>query len=240
MVNLCYNQEKGFYCTYGYTTKDFLCSSHEKKGFDSKTMKVEEKGIEIEIKSNFDFKNLSYLFAKIKLNGKYLLNFDVDMLHVVGFNHPTFFHVRPVVAEWETLFNKVATICNNSLLVNSDTIRDYFSELNKMIESRDIEIYDIVKGSIVNTLEGPLPVLYQTSRLIVTLIEVMDSTIYNFPYVNSLLLETCKHFLRRFKLEYNCLNLDEKKSNEVITRLFKIHEYMNQQNCSVDFVTSLL
>ncbi|MBO4333578.1 MAG: hypothetical protein J5875_10505 [Paludibacteraceae bacterium] len=237
---LCYNSTKGFYCSKdSCITNDILCCSHEKKGFDKQTAKVEEKGIEIDVHSNFGFGSKSYLYAEIQLNGKSLFNFeDLNMLHAPNGFNPKHFYVRPVDNEWETLFKKVANNCNNSLLINSGTIRDYFFELNRMIDSQEVEIYEFVREK-VSVWNGSLLVLSLVSRQLTIIIENLEDTVYNFAYVNTLLVDTCKHFLQRFKLEYNSLNLDDERAKRIVASLLKIHQYMSRQN-DVDFITSLM
>ena len=237
--HLCYNPTRGFYCS-SYISNDVLCSSHDKTGFNIQKAKVDSTGIEIIINSNFGFGGKSHLYAQIQLNGRFLFNFeDLNLLHVVNVFDPLRFYVRPVETEWDTLFTKVANICNNSLLINTDSIRTYFSELNKLIDASEIEIFNLVSGK-VDKWEGSLLVLLHSSRQIKSIIEAMESTIYNYEFVNNQLLETCKRFLIRFKLDFKSLSFEDERSKQIVNNLFTIYEYMNQQKCAVDFITSLM
>lgn len=236
---LCYNPTKGFYCS-GVYSDDVLCCSHDKKGFKTQKAKVERRGIEILVSSNFGYGGNSYLCAQIQLNGRYLFNFeDIDMLHALNGFDPLCFFVRPVETEWYSLFNRVANICNNSLLTRTDIIENYFSELSRMVEASKIELFDYLKG-YTTFWDKPLLIILLTSRQITGIIKAMDLTVYDYEFINNLLLGVCKQFLRRFNSEYNVMDLDDKRVKQIADNLYYIHGYMRQNDCAVDFIKSIM
>lgn len=237
---LCYNKEqKRLYIGSEYSN-DSLFVKHDKKGYKINKIEVPNEPIEIIIKSNLHYQGASYLYARIKIRGKYLLNFkDTHALYCLNENDLNMFSVS--AGNWQELFDIIVKNCNNFFMNESD-IERYLSELESMIQRETISIYRNKTDQNPNSWKEGLLVLLHSVDVLSNIIENKDESIlFDNKFFEDRLLKTCKIFLKRFSECYESFERKEKDTriNRLSKKLITVCEYIDKCGKPLEYVDLL-
>lgn len=237
---LCYNKEtKQFYVGY-VGSSDSLFAEYDNKGYKTTKIEVQNEPIEIIISSNLNYQGASYLYAKIKIRGKYLLNFkDTHALYCINKSGLTIFSVS--AGDWQELFDIIVKNCNTPFISESD-IERYLSEVENMIQSESISVYRNKTAQTSNLWKGVLLVLLHSMDVLSNIIENKDESIlFDNKFFEDRLLKTCKIFLKKFSECYESFERKEKDTriNRLSKKLITVCEYIDKYGKPLEYVDLL-
>lgn len=242
MNSLCYNKEKK--CLYKGVSDsdDILFSEHAKKGYKLYKIQIPNEPVEIIISSNLYFQGASYLFAKIIVNGKTLLNFqDRQALYLV--NHCSLDTFQVSAGEWNELFDIIIRSYNNMYFTSEEDIDKYFKELDDIISSENIVVFRNKTDKKPCNWDGSFLVLLHSADIISNIIKCKDVSMMKCnTFFEKKLLKICMNYLQRFSICYPkwALKDGDTRLTRLSDELFAICEYVKQKGNPFDFVSSML
>lgn len=245
---LCYDKEtQNLYNGWGGHNES-LFAEHDKKGWKETTIQIPSTSDEIIIRSNFDYGRSSYLYAKILIGGKFLLNFqDLKALHMPGYtewnivrNGLEFFHVQP--GNWDELFDIIVKNYNDLYTIISECANDiekYFNELDNMIFADSISIFTDKTYQKTAKRTGTFLVLLHAIDVLSNIIKCKEkSLIADNTFFTNRLLETCRNFIQRFLECYRTWEI--KEDNCSLKRFSKglllVCDYVEEHGKPLEFV----
>lgn len=242
MIALCYdNLEKRLY-KGASNSKDCLFSEHTKKGYNVQKIQVPGIPVEIIFSSNLYYQGASYLFAKLLVNGKYLLNFqDRQALYLV--NHHSLDTFQVPAENWNELFDIIIRHHNDSYLTSEEDIENYFTELDNLISKENIVVFRNKTAKNPSVWDGTFLVLLHSADIISNIIKCKDNSLMrDNTFFEKKLLETCKNYLHRFSDCYHnwVLKDDDSRIKRFSNELFAVCEYVEQKGNPFDFVNSMI
>lgn len=237
---LCYNKEEKRLYIGSEFSNDSLFVEHDKKGYKGYKIEVPNEPVEIIISSNLHYHGASYLYAKIKFRGKYLLNFkDTHALYCLNKSDLNMFSVS--AGNWQELFDIIVKNCNN-FFINESDIERYLSEVENMIQSESISVYRNKTAQTSNLWKGVLLVLLHSMDVLSNIIESKDeSVLSDNKFFEDRLLKTCKIFLKRFSECYESFERKEKdqRLNRLSKELIIVCEYISKYGKPLEYVDLL-
>lgn len=247
---LCYDKEtQNLYNGWGGHNES-LFAEHDKKGWKETTIQIPSTSDEIIIRSNFDYGRSSYLYAKILIGGKVLLNFqDIQALHLSGYvenarnkNKTSLDTFQVVLGNWDELFDIIIKNYNDLYTIISECANDiekYFNELDNMIFADSISIFTDKTYQKTAKRTGTFLVLLHAIDVLSNIIKCKEkSLIADNTFFTNRLLETCRKFIQRFLECYRTWEI--KEDNCSLKRFSKglllVCDYVEEHGKPLEFV----
>lgn len=241
-IALCYDfVGKRLYCGFS-DTNDCIFQAHDKKGYKNYKISIPNEPVEIVISSNLHYQGASFLFAKIIVEDKLVLNFhDKESLYLVSHNGLETFQVQ--AGDWNELFNIIIKIHDNLYFINETDIKSYFDELDNMISCEEILVYRNKTDNKPTKWNGTFLVLLHTADVLNNIIQCKDySLLANNSIFSQKLLMSCRKYLQRFS---DCFSeLQFKENDSRVERLSKelllICNYVERNGKPLEFAKLLI
>ena len=218
---LCYDSENKRLYKGVAGSNDCLIPMHDKKGYKTSKYSIPSEPVEIVISSNLHFQGASFLYAKILLRGRCVLNFqDIQALYLLNdYSIDTF---QVAAGNWDELFDIIIKNYQNLYFASESDIEKYFNELDKIVLSENISVFRN-KTSLTSTKwKGTfLVMLHAIDRLSNIIKCKCNSVIDDNAFFNDKLLSSCRNYLQRFA---ECYPIWEKKEGD--SRLKQFSEKM--------------
>lgn len=208
-------------------SSDCLFAEPDKKTINSSCkIAIPEEPVEIVISS----KGVSYLYAKILIKGKALLNFqDKQALYLVNYYSLDTFHVP--AGNWDELFNIIVSNYNNLYYTSESDIENYFNELDTIVLKESVFVFRNKINQSPVEWKGSFLVLLHSVNILSSIINCKkDSVIGSNPFFEERLLSTCRKYMQRFATCYPTWDIKEGDSrlDRFSKRLFDVCKYIEQ------------
>lgn len=232
-ICLCYRPDKGLYVENCDECADAIFSVYNTIGYKTYPIDLPDENVKICIESNFKYGSRSYLFARMKFNGKSLLDFDKRKIYVL--NNCSITNFSASVENWGELFLKIISAYNKrtSNACPSAAIT-YINELITTLRSSEVDVR--------SNLSNERPVKWSTPFLITLLVgdKIVDllNGLYEAVIVDENLtgriLELCELFLQNLKSID--INLADIRTVRVAEALNYICQFMNNNGARLEFL----
>lgn len=217
-------------------TKDCIFPMHDKKGY--KTLKFSIPGEPVEIIISSYHHGVSYLYAKILINGKCLLNFhDTQALYIL--NNCSLDTFQVPAGNWNELFDIIVENYNNLFFISESKIDGYFNELDGIISSENISVFRNKTSQTSTEWEGTFLVMLHSIDKLSNIIKCQcDSVVQHNSFLEKRLLSTCRTFLKRFAECYPTWNKKEGDSRmeRFSKELFIVLEYVEKHGKPFEYI----
>lgn len=235
---LCYDTEiKRLYKGYA-DSKDCVFSEHDKKGHKTYKFSIPGEPIEIVVSSNLHYQGASYLYARIIIKGKYLLNFkDIQALFLL--NNCSLDTFQVPAGKWDELFNIIITNYNNLFFISESDIEQYLTKLDSIVLNKNISVFRNKTSQIPAEWEGTFLVMLHAIDKLSNIIKCKNASVLDGnAFFEKRLMTTCRNYLRRF---VDCYPTWEKKENDsrlerFSKELFVVYEYIEKHGKPFEFV----
>ncbi len=233
-INLCYSKEKGLFIGDPYKDiNESIFEIYDYKGYKTILTEIPDEKIDIRINSNFHYDRKSYLYAEIKCNNHFWLDFSTEQLRILWNSSVTKFSVAS--EDWQALFNKIVnayktyktTVCPIMAIRYVDELGKLFDETPIIFRAALHEENSIIwDGNCVSAL-------YATDKL-QDLLNGLQSANIDDEVLTTHILNVCHKFLRRLK------QLDFKPTDPRTIRfaetLSSVCDFMVKHNAGIDFL----
>lgn len=238
---LCYDSENKRLYKGVSSSNDCLIPKHDKKGYKTIKYAIPNEPIEIVISSNLHYQRASFLYAKILIKGKCVLNFqDIQSLYLL--NHCSIDTFQVSAGNWDELFDIIIKNYQNLYFTSESDIEKYFNELNKIVLSEKMSVFRN-KTSLTSTKwEGTfLVMLHAIDRLSNIIKCKCNSVIDDNTFFNDRLLSSCRNYLQRFADCYPTWEKEEgdSRQKQLSENLLVVCEYVEKHGKSFEFVDLL-
>ena len=195
---LCYDSENKRLYKGVAGTKDCLISKHDKKGYKTYKYSIPDEPVEIVISSNLHYQGASFLYAKILIKGKSMLNFqDIQALHLM--NHCSLDTFQVEAGNWDELFDIIIKNYNNLYFTSEGDVENYLNELDKIVLCENISVFRNKSSQAPTEWKGTFLVLLHSINRLSNIIECKyNSVIDGNTYFQKRLLSSCRNYLQRF------------------------------------------
>ena len=114
---LCYDRGNRRLFKGDSNSNDCIFTEHDKKGYKTYKFVIPDEPVEITVFSNLHYQGASFLYAKILVKDKLVLNFhDKESLYLISHNGLETFQVQ--AGDWNELFNIIIKIHDNLYFIN--------------------------------------------------------------------------------------------------------------------------
>lgn len=195
---LCYDSENKRLYKGIAGSNDCLIPTHDKKGYKTFKYSIPSEPIEIVISSNLHYQGASFLYAKILLKGKCVLNFqDIQSLYLL--NHCSLDTFQVSAGNWDELFDIIIKNYQNLYFISESDIEKYFNELDKIVLSENISVFRNKTNEKPTEWKGTFLVLFHSINRLTNIIKCKcDSVIDSNTFFEKRLLLSCRNYLQRF------------------------------------------
>lgn len=239
---LCYDSASNRLYNGIAGTSDCIFSEHDEKGYKTIRIGIPNEPVEIVISSNLHFQGASYLYAKIFIQGKSLLNFrDTQSLYLL--NDCEFDSFQVPAGNWGELFDLIVDAYNNWYSISDNDIEKYFCELDTMIQSNCISILRNKTDVKPHVWNGSFLVLLHSLDIITNIIKCREKSVLEAnQFLTKRILSTCNTFVKRFANNYRTWDIEEGDSRikRFSEELVVIHNFFNQFGKPIEFVDILV
>ena len=235
---ICYDSENKRLYKGIAGSNDCFIPKHDQKGYKKTTKySIPNEPIEIVISS----KGASYLYAKMLIKGKYLLNFqDIQALYLLNDCNIDSFQV--VAGNWDELFDIIIKNYNNLYFTSESDIEKYLNVLDKIVLSENISVFRNKTSEKPTEWEGTFLVLLHSINKLSNIIECKNnSVIDDNTYFQKRLLSSCRNYLQRFADCYPTCERREGDSRlkQLSEKLLVVCEYIEKYGNPFEFVDLL-
>lgn len=238
---LCYDSENKRLYKGVSSSNDCLIPKHDKKGYKTFKYAIPNEPIEIVISSNLHYQGASFLYAKILIKGKCVLNFqDIQSLYLL--NHCSLDTFQVAAGNWDELFDIIIKSYQNLYFTSESDIEKYFNELDKIVLSDNISVFRNKTSQTPVEWKGTfLVMLHSIKRLSNIIKSKCDSVIGSNTFFEKRLLSSCRSYLQRFAEYYPTLKKKEEDSRkkQLSENLLVVCEYVEKHGESFEFVDLL-
>jgi len=239
---LCYDSENKRLYKGIAGSNDCLIPKHDKKGYKTIKHSIPNEPVEIVISSNLHYQGASFLYAKILIKGKSMLNFqDTKSLYLLNdYNSIDTFQVE--AGNWDELFDIIIKNYNNLYFTSESDIEKYLNVLDKIVLSESISVFRNKTSEKPTEWEGTFLVLLHSINKLSNIIECKNnSVIDDNTYFQKRLLSSCRNYLQRFA---DCYPTWERKEGDsrlkqLSEKLLVVCEYIEKYGNPFEFVDLL-
>lgn len=202
--------------------------AYDKKGYKKQKITIPNEKVDIIIHSNLHYAGASYLFANILVKDLYVLNFkDKQMLYLLNNHSLSTFQVEP--GDWNSLFDIIVQEHNNLFMISESIIKDYFDELDKIIDKDIVTIWNSKVAERQTTWNKAFLVrLFSSDKIVDIINSVEKSTICKNSFVHKCLYASCMNFTKKIaqELEWEGVEQNDLRLKRLCKNLAIIHNYM--------------
>ena len=238
---LCYDSENKRLYKGVAGTKDCLISKHDKKGYKTYKYSIPDEPVEIVISSNLHYQGASFLYAKILIKGKCLLNFqDTQALYLINHGSPNTFQVS--AGNWDELFDIIIKNYNNLFFTSDGDIEKYLNELDKIVLSENISVFRNKTCQTPTEWKGTFLVLLHSINRLSNVIKCKDDSVMDGnTFFEKRILSSCRNYLQRFSNCYLTWGKEDGDSRlkQFSEKLLVVCEYIEKHGKPFEFVDLL-
>lgn len=238
---LCYDSENKRLYKGVAGTKDCLISKHDKKGYKTYKYSIPGEPVEIVISSNFHYQGVSFLYAKILIKGKSMLNFqDIQALYLI--NHCSLDTSQVKAGNWDDLFDIIIENYNNLYFTSDGDVENYLNELDKIVMCESISVFRNKSKQTPTEWKGTFLVLLHSINRLSNIIKCKcGSVIDSNSFFEKRLLSSCRNYLQRFEDCYHTWEKEEGDSRlkQFSEKLLVVCEYVGKYGKPFEYVDLL-
>lgn len=243
MINaLCYDRERRLLYKGVGDSHDSIFTEYDKKGYKTVKIAIPDEPVEIMISSNLHYQGASFLYAKILVKGKCLLNFrDIQALYILNNCELDTFQVSS--GNWDELFDIIINNYNNLYITSEGEIENYLKELEGIIMSENISVFRNKTCNKPTKWNDTFLVMLHSIDIISNIIECKSySVIEGNEFFEKRLLTTCKRFMKRFADLYSTWNLKEgdPRLKRFSNKLLGVCQYIGKYGQPFEYVDLLV
>ena len=239
---LCYDSDKKHLYKGVAGSNDSLIIEHNKKGYRTSKFSIPGEPVEIVISSNLHYQGASFLYAKILIKGKCVLNFhDTQALHLINYCSIDTFQVPS--GDWDGLFDIIVKNYDNFFLTSESDIEEYLNELDRIVLSESISVFRNKTSQNPTEWKGSfLVMLHSVNRLSNIIKCKCDSVIDSNTFFEKRLLSSCKNYLQKFADCYPTWKKEEGDSRlkQFSEKLLVVCEYVGKYGKPLEYVDLLI
>jgi len=239
---LCYDKEKKRLYKGVVGSPDCVFPEHDKKGFKTYKVAIQEESMEIVISSNLHYQGASFLYAKMLIKGQSVLNFQ-DKQTVYLLNHRSLDTFQVPAGNWDELFDTIVDVYNNHYLISETDIDRYFAEIDNMIKRDKITVYRNKTDVEPHVWEGCFLVLLHSLDVVINIIKCCENSILeDNQFLINRILQTCNNFMQVFANSYPSWKKDEEdtRMERFSKELVVIHTFIDKYEKPFEFVNYLI
>ncbi len=238
---LCYDSENKRLYKGIAGSNDCLIPKHDKKGYKTIKYSIPNEPVEIVISSNLHYQGASFLYAKILIKGKSMLNFkDTKSLYLLNDYSIDTFQVE--AGNWDELFDIIIKNYNNLYFTSESDVENYLNELDKIALSESISVFRNKTSEKPTEWKGTFLVLLHSLNRLSNIIECKyNSVIDGNTFFQKRLLSSCRNYLQRFANCYPTWDKQEGDSRlkQLSEKLLVVCEYIEKYGNPFEFVDLL-
>ena len=237
---LCYSQEKGLYTKRFMENEDseeLLYRPQGYVGFVNDKITIPGQDIEIEIQTNFDYRSASYHRATFRKKNRYVLDFDLNKLHILNNCSVKTFDVP--LYDWDRLFSQlVMAYKESSVEAYTSSSIAYLEELSAMLDKKEV----VIKGNLEEKKsvqwEGDFLIVIFAGKKIRDLLRGFEIAGTSDQIVVKHSLNLCTKYIRKVKL----LDLDfnDSRVSQISETMMLIHKFMCENKAGTEYLSMLL
>lgn len=239
---LCYDKEKKRLYKGIVGSPDCVFPEHDKKGFKTYKIAIQDESMEIVISSNLHYQGASFLYAKILIKGQAVLNFqDKQTLFLLNDRSLDTFQVP--AGNWDELFDTIVDVYNNHYLVSETDVDGFLGEIDEMIKCDKITVYRNKTDVEPHVWEGCFLVLLHALDVVTNIIKCCENSILESnQFLLNRILQTCNNYMQKFANSYPLWDKNEEDSRKerFSEELLVIHSFFNKHGKPFEFVNYLI
>jgi len=239
---LCYDSENKRLYKGVAGSNDSLIIGHDKKGYKTSKFSIPDEPIEIVISSNLHYQGASFLYAKILIKGKCVLNFhDIQALHLI--NHCSIDTFQVSAGDWDGLFDIIVKNYSDLFFTSEGDIEKYLNELDRIVLSESISVFRNKSSQTPTEWKGTFLVMLHSINRLSNIIKCKcDSVIDSNTFFEKRLLSSCISYLQRFADCYPTWEKEEGDSRfeKFAKELLVVCEYVEKYGKPFEFIDLLM
>lgn len=196
-ICLCYTDDLGLHTREFMDCDNSIFVTHNIKGRKTHTIEIPDGHHKVQIHSNFNFGQRSYLYATIERDGRSLLEFENDKIGVL--NHGSVTEFTACTEDWETLLKKIVVACNTLPNICPASAIKYVDELGKILTEETINVKGAYHNETPSTWKDKFLVTLHIGTKIRDLIEGLKVADLEDEILTERLLGVCELFMQNLK-----------------------------------------
>lgn len=237
---LCYSQEKGLYTkrfTENEDSEELLYRPQGYVGFVDDKITIPGQDIEIEIQTNFDYRSASYHRATFKKRNRYVLDFDLNKLHILNNCSVETFDVP--LYDWDGLFSKLVKAYKElSMVTYASSAIAYLEGLSGMLDKNEVVINGNLEEAKSTLWKGDFMVGLYVGKKMRDLFRGYQFANTSDSVVIEHTIDLCRKYIGKVKLQD--LDYGDTRVSQISETMMLIHQFMCENKAGIEYMSMML